>query len=424
MVEEKIPLAVYGISHKTAPVHIREKVALSTAEQETFLKTLISDGYTQGALVLSTCNRTEIYLSSEETDGSLSTLKSLYTTHKPEYAYYLSDEFFYLYRGYNALFHFFKVISSLDSQIVGETQITSQVKNAYQQAYDLNATDSLMNKSFNYGIQAQKKVRTKTYLCQGAISISFAGVKLAEKIFYDLENHTALLVGAGETAELCLEHFRKRGVQKFHIANRTIDKAEKLARRFGGTAFHMDDLETAFQGVDIVISATSSQTYVINAKLIKNIIKSHKHHPLFLIDLAIPRDIDPSINDMDNVYLYNLDDLNEIVKLNTKKRENEIPKALQLIETVIEDFNKWFATYSMSSTISKLKRHYRSLLHSEIDRVAVNASPDTQMIFEELEENLTNKLLRQYVILMKKNGSSNKQQLYIEMIHNLMELGK
>ncbi len=420
MMFEQIPLTVLGISHKTAPVDIREQVALSVDEQHDILNALAADEHTHGAIVLSTCNRTEIYLSSDHTESSLSTFHSWFETNKS--VSHFREEFAYIYTGYDALFHFFKVISSLDSQIVGETQITGQVKDAYNRALELKATDSLLNKIFNFGIQAQKKVRNDTYLCQGAVSISFAGVELAEKIFSRLEDRSVLLVGAGETAELCSEHFRKKGVSTFHILNRTFTKAEALAKRFAGKAFAFDQLESAFTNVDIVISATASTDYVLTLDLIKKIRKQRKNAPLFLIDLAIPRDIDPAINKLDGIYLYNLDDLSEIVSINTEKRLEELPKATKIIESVIKDFEEWFATYSLSSTIGRLKTYFQTIFHNEIKRATKDVTPEAQPALDELEKNLTNKLLRQHVKLLKKNGSTTDQNVHIEMIHKLFEL--
>lgn len=420
MIVEQIPFAVLGISHKTAPVQIREQVALSIEEQQELLTHLTSEEATHGALVLSTCNRTEVYLSSEHMDASLSTFFSWFEKHKS--VSYFQNEYAYLHTGYEALRHFFKVISSLDSQIVGETQITGQVKEAYHRALELGATDSLLNKVFNFGIQAQKKVRNDTYLCQGAVSISFAGVELAEKIFSRLQERSVLLVGAGETAELCAEHFRKKGVSQFHIVNRTLKNAQALAERFHGKAFAMHDLQAAFANVDIVISATSSPDVVLPFDLLNGIHKHRKTLPLFLIDLAVPRDIDPAINKLDDVYLYNLDDLTEIVHLNTQKRANELPKASKIIESVLKEFEEWFATYSLSSTISKLKTYFQTIFHNEIKRATKDITVEAQPALEALEKNLTNKLLRQHIKLLKKNGSTTDQNVHIEMIHKLFEM--
>lgn len=417
---EQIPLAVIGISHKTASVEIRENVALSGAEQIDILKMFVADENTQGAIVLSTCNRTEIYVSSEHVDASLSLIRHWFH-HKKAIDYFASD-YAYIHSGHDALLHFFRVISSLDSQIVGETQITGQVKDAYTQALELKATDSLLNKIFNFAIQAQKKVRNDTYLCQGAVSISFAGVELAEKIFTDLQDRTVLLIGAGETAELCAEHFRKKGVCRFHITNRTPQNAERLAEKFQGKAFAMEELESAFENVDIVISATASPRHIVTSELIKKLFKGRTKRPLFLIDLAIPRDIDPAINKLEAIYLYNLDDLNEIVKINSDKRASEIPKANKILQSVVKDFDEWFATYSLSSTISKLKRYFERVFHDEITRIAKNMTDEARPGLEALEKNLTNKLVRQHVKLLKKNNSSLDQQAHIEMIHDLFEM--
>ena len=421
---EQIPFLVIGISHHTAPVGIREAVALDEDEQKSTLEFLKQDEHVNGCLVLSTCNRTEIYISSENPESCFDLVKTWFHTAK-QCDYFSHTGHTYTHSGHEAVQHFFKVISSLDSQIVGETQITGQVKEAYNLAFEQHATDSLINKLFNFGIQAQKKVRNETYLCNGAVSISFAGVELAERIFNKLDDMQVLVVGAGETAELAADHFRKKGVTQFKVVNRTLSRAEALADTLGGAAFSLDRLPECIEGTDIIISATASPEYVITHDLVRQVLKKRRHDPLFLIDLAIPRDIDPQIDEMTDVYLYNLDDLQEIVKLNTDKRKNEIPKAMKSVDAVMKDFMDWFATYSMSSTISKLKDYFTDVLTNEINRVARDFPNGQAKELETLKTNLINKLVRQHVKLIKKtNGNADHQKQHLDMIRDLFELDK
>ncbi len=423
---ENVPFAIIGISHHTAPVQVRGEVALNVEDQKITLEYLKKSDYTQGCIVLSTCNRTEIYLSSENIEQSVIDFKDWFSNYK-QCDYFNNADYTYVHSGVKAVEHFFKVISSLDSQIVGETQITGQVKEAYNLALEMHATDSLINKIFNFGIQAQKDVRNSTYLCAGAVSISFAGVELAEKIFNKLEDKKVLLFGAGETAELAADHFSKKGVRQFHVINRTYEKAESLAKLLNGKAFSLDQMDDAFEGVDIVISATSSTEHVITFAYIKQLGRKRRNTPLFLIDLAIPRDIDPAIEKLQGVYLYNLDDLQEIVKINTSKRTKEIPKALKSIDDVMQDWVEWYGTYSLSSTIGKLKNYFEQVCTNEINR-ALKAIPEDSTDpcdFDVLKTNLINKLVRQHIKLLKKtNGNPDYQQTHINLIHDLFELEK
>ena len=340
--DSHIALGVLGISHKTASVEIRELVSLNEEEQKGIIKKITEDFdvngiEVQGILILSTCNRTEFYISAEKPDIILPAIKQMLATYK-KCPYYTDGTITYEKFGSEAVRHFYNVICGIDSQIVGEMQITGQVKDCYNFAHHLDATDAVLNKLYNFGMQVKKKVRNETFLSDGTVSVSFAGVELARKIFGDLADKRILLVGAGKTAELAAVHFLENNVKAINVANRTLSK------------------ET-----DIVISATSSDNYVITNSMMKEIIRKKYYESIFLIDLAIPRDIDPKIEDLNNVYLYNLDDLNGIVEQNLEKRRMEIPKASKIVEEYLDEFKSWVSTNSMATIISKLKSHFEKL---------------------------------------------------------------
>ncbi len=424
MINQYVPVAVIGLSHKTAPVEIREKAAFSADEQKRLLRDLPQQFELEGYLILSTCNRTELYLSGDEINIHLSKIRAWLDNFK-KCDYFNNDQLTYLYKGKSAVQHFFKVISGLDSQVLGEPQITGQVKEGYEQAHMVGTTDTFLNKIYNFGLQAEKKIRSDTFLSDGAVSVSYAGVELARKIYTNLNNKKALLIGAGETAELAATHFIEKGLQSIKIVNRTFEKAQQLAEQFHGSAYHLEELEQVLQDVDIVISATASDQYVLTAKQFSAITRRRHYKPLFIIDLAIPRDIDPKANNVEGIYLYNLDDLEEVVQKNLESRRQEIPKAMKIIENYVREFNDWMATHSISSTIRLLRKYFDDVRLNEIERLKSRLPEEKLPEVDYLTRSIINKLLHQHIKTLKNGNSDEKlQQKKIELIHELYELSK
>ena len=417
-----IPIAVLGISHRTAGVEVRDKIALSEEEQKKLLTQIKQRNNLNGSLILSTCNRTEIYLSGEELAAEVNALRQMLSELKGS-AHFEDTDVAYELHDQAMAQHFFNVISGLDSQIIGEVQITTQVKDAYNTAHDLEATDTILNKLFNYAMQAKKKVYNNTFLYDGTVSVSFAGVELARKIFSDLHDKKILLVGAGKTAELAAFHFKENGVEEINVVNRTLANAEDLAAQLGGKGFSMDALEEALDGVDIVISATSSEDYVITKEQLERVSKRNQRKPMFLIDLAMPRDIDPKAEDVDNAYLFNLDDLQEIVNSNLEKRKEEIPKSQQILLEYLDEFQDWYSQQSMASVIGKLKTHLDQVRLNEIERLKKNLPQNGYAKeIDALTESIINKVVRQHVKTLKKYSNSPElYQQHVDLINNLIE---
>jgi glutamyl-tRNA reductase len=420
---DQIPLGLIGISHKTAAVEIREKVALSDEEQKVAVKYLIEEYHADGCMVLSTCNRTEIYVSNNKIESTIEHIKSWLNDFK-KCTEYADQDICYTVKGDAVVEHFCHVLSGLDSQIVGEQQIVGQVKDSYDLTHSLNGTDALINKLFNFAMQAKKKVHNDTFLSDGTVSVSFAGVELARKIFSDLADKKILLVGAGKTAELAAFHFQENGVSNIHIVNRTFERAEELAKKLQGKAHPIEEMGDVLLDTDIVISATASKEYVVTAEFIKPISRKRHHRPIFLIDLAIPRDIDPKIDKIDGVFLYNLDDLHEIVKANLEKRKKEIPKASKIIDEFVTEFKKWVSMNSMASVVGRLKKKLDVLRLNEMDRLKAKLPQNGYKAeIDNLTESIINKVVRHHVKSLKKaahNPEQYKQQ--IEMILNIYEL--
>jgi len=423
MIDNKyIPLSLIGISHKTAPVDIREKVALDADRQKLLLPSLIGQYAIDGCMIVSTCNRTELYLSGEESRSILPQIR-LYLDREKNCNYFSDQNFTYTFYDLDTVKHFFRVVSGLDSQILGEPQITGQVKDAYLTAQNLRTTDTVLNKLYNFALQAEKSIRSDTFLTDGAVSVSYAGVELARKIFSDLAEKRVLMIGAGETAELALTHFMERGVSQISIVNRTVNKAEELAARFNGRAFGLDQLDAAFKNADIVISATSSPQPVVTFEFIRNLMRNRRHAPLLLIDLAMPRDIEPAIQKLDDVFLYNLDDLNEVVQANLEKRRAEIPKCEKIIDTYAMDFFRWFSSHSVGATIHRLQKFFDKLRHDELDRLRKRLPPDKFSEIDYLTQSIVNKIMHKHIKAMKKSaGNPDLYQQRIDFINELYDL--
>ncbi len=414
-----IPIYLIGISHKTAPVEVREPAALDSSEQERVIRTLIPEFDLDGCMIISTCNRTEVYVSgylSEESQKQIRRrLNQLKNTDLFE-----NDDFIYIYSGERAVAHFFQVISGLDSQIIGEPQITGQVKDGYQLAHDLKSTGALLNKLLEFGLQTEKRIRNETFLSDGAVSVSFAGVELARKIFTDLTGKHVLLIGAGETAELAALHFLDKGVTKIRIANRTLQKAEALAEKFRGSAHTLEELPQVLQTSDIVISATSSSDYLVTREMMKKIGYERRSQPIILIDLAIPRDIEPSVQKIENVYLYNLDALQEIVRLNLKKREKEIPAALEIVDEMVSEYESWCKVHSLGSFIEQLTHYFDTLRQNELARLNSRLPEEGREEVEYLTQSILNKILHQHISFLKQSTlTSGDHAREMEMIRKI-----
>jgi glutamyl-tRNA reductase len=420
---DHIPLGLIGISHKTAPVELREKVALSEEEQKAAVRQIIDQFDADGCLILSTCNRTEIYLSDNHLEESLEKVRNWLNELK-QCSEYTDSNITYEMHDSAVAEHFFKVLSGLDSQIIGEQQITGQVKESYDLAHALNGTDTLINKLFNFAMQAKKRVHNETFLSDGTVSISFAGVELARKIFNNLGNKHVLLIGAGKTAELAAFHFQENGVKTINVVNRTYERALELAEKFGGTAYRMEQLQEALSESDIVISATSSTEYMVTEELLKPVVKKRNQRPIFLIDLAIPRDIDPAIDSINSVFLYNLDDLQEIVKVNLEKRKKEIPKSMKIIQESVDEFQQWARLNSMASVVGRLKKKLDLLRINELERLKAKLPQNGYRAeIENLTESIINKVVRQHVKSLKKVAHDPEQySKQIEMIRHIYDL--
>jgi glutamyl-tRNA reductase len=365
---------VVGLNHNTADVEVREKVAFNGSRLEEGLRRFMELPEVEEAVILSTCNRVELYANVKDTIKASESIKAFLSDFH-DINRSLLDKSLYLYDDINAIRHIFRVASSLDSMVVGEPQILGQLKEAFEFALDKKTTGILLNRLMKKAISVAKRVRRETRIAENAVSISFAAVELAKKIFTDLSEKAFMLLGAGEMAELAARHLMSNGVKEVIVANRSYGRACELAKEFNGKPVKLDDFLREMVHSDIVICSTGAPHYILLKEQMQRVMKERKQRPVFLIDISVPRNIDPKINDLDNVYLYNIDDLQGIVDANMFERKKEAEKAEKIIEEEIEPFLKWLSSLDSVPTIVALREKAEEIKREEFEKL-MNRLPD------------------------------------------------
>ncbi|MGE4292271.1 MAG: glutamyl-tRNA reductase [Desulfovibrio sp.] len=395
-----------GLNHRTAAVEIRERYALTSVER--FENGLLEACPVREIMALSTCNRVELLCISEH--GPESGVDVLGAMH----AYWAGRcngkvaeiaEHTYSFEGLAAVEHLFTVASSLDSLVMGEPQILGQLKDAYRHAVDCGTARVIINRLLHKSFSVAKRVRTETAVASSAVSISFAAVELARKIFGSFQGKTAMLVGAGEMAELAATHLLNNGVEKLIIANRTLARAQALAANLGGEPIPIENLLDRLAEVDIVISSTGSPTAVIRARDVQSVLKRRKHRSMFFIDIAVPRDIDPDVNGLDNVYLYDIDDLKEVVEENMAQRRDEAVKARALVSEETRAFAHWLTTLDLQPTIVDLLGRAEEVARRELAKTLRrigDVDEPTRAALETLVLSVSRKVLHEPVCFLKR----------------------
>lgn len=358
-------LLLLGVNHKTTPVAVREKIALSDGYEEPLTRLKRVKGLKEYYL-LSTCNRVEFLLVEKPGKNVEEAMISFLfgeDAKREDVRKYL-----YILEGQEAVKHLFMVAASLDSMIVGETQILGQLKVAYRYASQLGCTGPLLNKLLHKSFSVAKRVRTETAIGSSAVSISFAAVQLAKKIFGNLKGKNAMLVGAGEMAELAAEHLVGQGVGSVVVANRTLSRAVSLAQCFSGTAVSMDELVPQLEKVDIIISSTGAKGIILHKEDVKSVMRARMNKPLFFIDIAVPRDLDPKLIEIENVYLYDIDDLSSVVEMNRAERDKEAVKATRIVEEENLKFDRYYQGLAVTPTILELRQKVEDIGVHELEK--------------------------------------------------------
>lgn len=417
-------IIVVGLSHKSASLEVREKVAFSPNLIETPLRTLVAlDGIVEG-MIVSTCNRVEIYATTRDITAGISRIKRFMADyhHIP-----LQDLEQHLYSHHSeaAIRHVFRVASSLDSMVVGEPQILGQIKAAYGYAAEYKSSGVVLNRFLRKAFSVAKRVRTETKIASSAVSVAFAAVELARKILGNLSGRSVMLIGAGEMCELAAKHFINCGARDVMVVNRTFSRAEQLAEELNGSAVRFDELCNHLHVADIVLSSTSAPRSIISRKDVESAMRRRRYKPMFFIDIAVPRDIDPAVNDMEGAYLFSVDDLREIVQENLSQRNHEAEKAEEIIEQEIGRFFRWLSSLESTPTIVALREKFDEIRRTELEKTLgnwKNLPPGANERLETLTLSIMNKLLHTPTDMLKKSGRGGRADLYTDALWQLFDL--
>ena len=420
----EVNLILVGVNHKTTPVEIREKLAFTKGKIEQSVDHLFNFPDIIEHTILSTCNRVEIYARANSQDSAIKSIKQFICDFHQLSLVELEDHF-YSYSNKEAVEHLFRVSSSLDSMILGEAQILGQVKEAYSLARDLRSTGLVLNQLFEKAFSIAKKVREETGIAERSVSISSAAVELAQKIFDDLENHTVMLVGTGEMAELAAKHLISYGVKTIYVTSRTYERAANLARTLNGSALDFEAFKNELHRADIVITSTSAPNFIIKKEIVEKAIHERKNKPIFFIDIAVPRDIEPDVNDLENVYLYDIDDLQVVVSANIKEREKEAKNAMNFISQEVTKFNNWVGTLDAVPTIVEIRKKAENIRMQEVEKTLKkisHLSEDDKKLLRQMSSSMVNKILHKPTIKLKQKTQSEDGHVYLKAIRHLFHL--
>jgi glutamyl-tRNA reductase len=417
-------IVLIGLNHKTAPIDIRERFAAVCADGMVQLQQLAQFQPLKEVFQVSTCNRMEVLFTTPNLDhgigGVVGFLGEIYgqtgTALKP---------YLYTYIDQEAVKHLFRVTCSLDSMVVGEPQILGQIKQAYRQAVEARTSGVILNRLLHKAFSVAKQVRTETKIGRSAVSISYAAVELAKKIFNELTGKVVLLIGAGEMAELAAEHLLNNSVDRIIVANRTLERAMALAKRFRGTSVPLEEVTEELSRADIIISSTGSPVPILTADEVKRRMRSRRNRPLFFIDIAVPRDIDPEVNRIDNVYLYNIDDLQGIVDLNRADRLREAGRAEHIITAEALKFESWLRTLEVVPTIVALREKAEQIRQGELKKTFGHLGPLQEDLAKSLQvvtQSIVNKVLHDPILFLKRTSSKARKEFYLDTARKMFNL--
>ena len=417
-------VVVLGMNHTSSKMALRDRLLFNNTKLESALAKLSQEPGIIESFIISTCNRVELYAVMEQPETAREQLLKFFS----EFHGIAVDEFeqhFYFYHCREAARHLFSVVSSLDSLVIGENQIIGQVKEAYYQARDRGTTGTILNKLYHFAIETGKRVRTETKIGDGILSISSAAVDLAKKILGDLSVRTALIIGAGEMSELTARHLSAAGIKKLYFANRTLENAIAIANQFGGTALLLNERESIIAHCDIIISSTGSPHYIITPDEIKKVMNTRKHQALFCIDIAAPRDIHPDVGRLQNVFLYSIDDLSQVVSNTSRMRSDEIGKARTIINEDLENYFDWYNSLKVLPTLVSLRKHFETIRDTELENYAskINTMPEpAQQLIRQIAASLTTRLLSSPSKTLKEIASEKDSHLYARSIATIFDL--
>jgi glutamyl-tRNA reductase len=415
-------LLALGLNHTTAPVEVRERLAFAESDQPDSLRHLCERYGLSEVAILSTCNRSEIYVAA---DGQGLEPVRRYLVEERSIDVDGLSPCFYEYVDAEAATHLFRVSSGIDSLVIGESQILKQVREALETSQSVGSARLIINEVFQRALRVGKRARSETDIGRGHLSVSTAAVELAGQIFDNLEDRAALLLGAGEMIELTAQYLVDTGLTRFVVANRTIERAADLARRFDGEAIALDGLDARLLDVDIVIASTAAPGFVLDAATVKQAMSQRRGRPLFLIDIAVPRDIDPGVRDLDNVFLFDIDDLENVVESNRQDREGEIRRVQAIVDDELADFLHWYNALSAGPLIRALREQAADLQSAELARWTGklgHLSNDDRQLVEQILRGYANKLLHQPLVQIRELANGDDGFVRLDTVRRLFDL--
>ncbi len=416
-------IVLLGINHKTAPVELRECIAFTDENTGIALDSLKTNSGINEALLLSTCNRVEVLLVTDDASVAIDSAKKFIAEFNNIPLTQFEDSL-YIHRGDEAVRHVFRVASSLDSMIVGEPQILGQIKDAYKTATEKKISGVIINRLLHRTFFVAKRVRTETGIGDSAVSISYAAIELARKIFGDLDGKRVLLIGAGEMAELAVEHLIRNRASDIRVANRTFEHGLKLARKFNGQAVRIEELIDCLKVADIIISSTGSPGFILTHAQVKGMIRKRRNRPLFFIDIAVPRDIDPDINKLANNYVYDIDDLKGVIEDNVEERNREAIKGERIVDEAVIRFREWRENLAAVPTIKDLRNKLESIAEKEVNKTlrSNNISQENAEAVHRMTRALINKILHDPTQVLKNNSCMGDKSNYLDITRKLFKL--
>jgi len=413
-------LVTLGINHRTAPVELRERVAFTPERMaEAFVELRAATGANEAA-ILSTCNRTELYLAGDD-DCAPMVLRWLAGFHDLDAADL--EQALYVHRDADAVRHMMRVAAGLDSMVLGEPQILGQLKDAYAAARSAGATGSFLSRLFEHTFSVAKRVRTQTAIGENPVSVAYAAVSMAHHIFTDMSNNKALLIGAGKTIELVAQHLADAGVSDFLVANRTLERAQTLAQAYGGQGILLSEIPEYLADADIVIASTASPLPVLGKGAVERALKKRKHRPYFMVDIAVPRDIEPEVASLADVYLYTVDDLRQVIEENIRSREGAAREAENMVSAGVQDFICQLRALDAVSVLKQFRHRAEELRDMETEKAlrALRNGADPETVLRSMARGLTNKLLHQPSVQVRKATAEGRTEVtdWLRELHQL-----
>ena len=417
-----MPLVCVGLNHHTAPVEVRERLAFANPGEAS--AALAKQSGVVEAVVVSTCNRAEIYVNLTDgldprdlVAGFLSAYHGLPAG--------LFVDYLYVYQDLEVIRHLFTVAAGLDSMILGETQILGQVKDCYLAAKERGATGKVLSELFERALRTGKRGHSETAISQNAVSVSYAAVELARKVFNNLEGRQTLIIGAGKMSELVAKHLESGGLRQVVVANRTFERAEEMAARFGGRPVPFEDVPVELARADVVISSTSAPGFVLTPEMVRAAMRQRRNRPLFLIDIAVPRDVDPACGHVENVFLYDIDDLQAVVEANLEDRRREAKKVERIIDEEVRSFSAWLTSLEAVPLIRLLRAKAETIRRTELEKALARLPRLTEKergVVEAMSSLIINKLLNDPTVKLKELAMSEDGQVYLRAASELFNL--